>query len=79
MQNDNTQDKTNNTKSSDKNPLKINLAYLDSNNTTDRIFGMTAFMEKTITLHPMKSKYENAIHYKEVKHSTSDDSKQLKD
>ena len=74
--------KINSTKSSDKKSLKINLAYLESNNMTDDIFGITAFVE---TNHHIASDEVdrifdgNAIHCTEVKHSTSDDSEQIKE
>ena len=82
MQHDNPTDKTGNTKSSDKKSLKINLASLESDNTTDDIFGMNASMETNY--HIVSDEidiifYGNAIHCTEVKHSTSDDSEQIKE
>ena len=46
MQHDTPTNKTDSTKSSDKKILKINLVYLESDNMTDNIFGMTTSVEK---------------------------------
>ena len=45
MKHDTSKNKTDSTKSSDKKSLKINLTYLESDNMTDEIFGMTASVE----------------------------------
>ena len=45
MQNDTATNKTDNIKFSDKNSLKINMAYIKRNSMTDDIFGMTASVE----------------------------------
>ena len=62
--------------------LNINLAYLESNSMKNEIFGMTASAE--INYHIASNGIDrifdaNAIHFTEVKISTSDDSEQLKD
>ena len=60
---------------SDKNSLKINLAYPESDNITNGIFGMNASVGTNY--HVASDEIErifnaNAIHCKEVKHSTTD-------
>ena len=82
MQNYTATNKTKNTESSDKKSLKINLTSTKSDSVNDGIFGMTASVEKNY--HVESNEIEiifdaNMIHRKEVKHSTSDDSEQLKD
>ena len=81
MQHDTPKNKTNSTKSPDKKSLKINLASIESDNMTDDIFCMTASVETNyhIASDEIDRIYDvNAIHCTEVKHSTSDDSEQLK-
>ena len=58
------------------------MAYLESNSMTDDIFGMTAFVETNyhIASNEIDRTFDgNAIHYTKVKHSTPDDSEQLKE
>ena len=58
------------------------MEYLESNNMTDDIFGMTASVEKNyhISSDEIDRIFDgNVIHCTEVKNSTSDDSKQLRD
>ena len=81
MQHNTPTNKTDSTKSSDKKSLKINLASIESDNMTDDIFCMTASVETNyhIASDEIDRIYDvNAIHCTEVKHSTSDDSEQLK-
>ena len=71
MQNDTATDKTNNTKSSDKNSLDINMGSLESDNITNNIFGMISSAERN-NIHGASDEIErifnaNAIHCKEVK------------
>ena len=82
MKNDATTNKTDSTELSNKKSLTINLAYLKSDSITDDIFGMTVSAETNY--HVASDEIEiifdiNSNHCKEVKHSTSDDSEQLKD
>ena len=82
MEHDTPTNKIDSTKSSEKKTLKINLEYLDSNNMTDEIFGMTASVE--INYHIASDEIdrifdEKAIDCTEVKRSTSDDYEQLKE
>ena len=82
MQQNTPTNKTGSTKSSDKKSLNINLAYLESDNMTDDIFGMTASVETNyhIASDEIDRIFDgNAMHCTEAKHSTSDDSEQLKD
>ena len=82
MQKYTTTNKTGNTEFSDKKLLRINLASLDSESVTDEIFGMTTSVETNyhIASDEIDRIFDaNAIHCNEVKHSTSDDSEQLKD
>ena len=61
--------------------LKINLAYLENDNMTDDIFGMTVSVKKNYHISSDEIDRifdENAVHCTEVKHSTSDNSEQLK-
>ena len=73
--------KTNRTKLPNKKSLNINLAYLETDSMTDEIFGMNAYLETNyhIAFDEIDRVFGgNAIHCAEVKHSTSDDYKQLK-
>ena len=61
--------------------MKTNLASLGIDNITDEIFGMTAYVETNyhIASDEIDRIFDgNAIHCTEVKNSTPDDSKQLK-
>ena len=81
MQHDNAINNTGSTKSSDKKSLKINLASLESDSTTDEIFGMNSSMETNYHIASDETDRifdVNEIHCTEVKHYTSDDSEQLK-
>ena len=81
MQHDTPTDKTDSTKLSDTTLLNINLEYLENNNMTDYIFGMIASVEKNYHISSDEIDRifdENAVHCTEVKHSTSDNSEQLK-
>ena len=81
MQNYTATDKTNNIKFPDKKSLKFNMASLESDNMTDNIFGMITSMETNnhVAYDELEGIFDaNAIHCKEVKHSTSNDSKQSK-
>ena len=74
--------KTDITESPEKKSLKINLESIESDSTTDEIFGMTASVEKKyhIASKEVDRIFDcNAIHCTEVKNYTSDDSEQLKD
>ena len=82
MQHNNPTNNTDSTKSSDKKSLKINLAFLESDNMTDDIFCMTASVETNyhIASDEIDRIFDgNAIYCNENKHSTSDDSEQLKE
>ena len=82
MQHDTATNKTSSTELSDKKPLNINFPYLESDSMTGDIFGMTADMETNyhITSDEIDRIFdENAIHFTEVKHYTSDDYEQLKE
>ena len=82
MEHDTPTNKTNRTKFSDKKSLKINSAYLDIDNMTDRIFGITTSAKANycIASDEIDRIFDgNTIHCTEVKHSTSDDSEQIKD
>ena len=81
MQHDTPTNKTNITKSSDKKSLKINLVSLESDNMTGEILGITASVEKNyhIASDEIDRLFDgNVIHFNEIKHSTYDDSEQLK-
>ena len=81
MQHNNAKNKTNSTKSPDKKLLNINLAYLESDDMTDVIFGMTASVEKNyhIASDEIDRIFDgNIIHCTEVKQYTYDDSEHLK-
>ena len=54
MQNDTATNNIDNTEFSDKKSLKINLASLQSDSMTDKMFGMNASVEKIITSDLMK-------------------------
>ena len=82
IQHDTTTNKTISTKLSDKKSLKINLVSLHSDNMTNDIFVMNASVETNyhIAYGEIDRIFDgNAIHCTEVKHSTSDDSEQLKE
>ena len=71
MKNATATDKTNNTESSNKNSLDINMGSLESDNITNNIFGMISSAE-TNNNHGASDEIEgifnaNAIHCKEVK------------
>ena len=77
MQHDTPTKKTNSTKLSDKTLLKINFAYLESDNMNDDIFGMTASVETNyhIASDEIDRIFDgNKTYCSEVKNSTSDDS-----
>ena len=79
MQHNNATNKTNSTESFDKKLLKINLASLESDSTTNEMFVMTASVEKNyhIAFDEIDRIFDgNSIHCTEVKHSTSDDYEQ---
>ena len=62
--------------------MKINLAYIESDNMIDKCFGMTASAEKNyhIASDEIDRIFDgNAIHCTEVKTSKSDDSEQIKE
>ena len=76
-----TTNKTDSTKLPNKKSLKINLAYLKRDSMTDKCFGMTISVETNyhIKFDEFERIFdENKIHCNEVKHSTPDDSEQLK-
>ena len=77
MQHNTAANKNDTTKLSDKKSLKINLASLQSDKMTGDIFGMTASVEKNYYISTDEIDIlcdGNAIHWTEVKYSTSDDS-----
>ena len=81
MQHDILTNNTDSTKSSGKKSLEINLASLESDTMTDDIFDMTASGETNyhIASDEIDRIFDgNAIRFTEIKHSTSDDSEQLK-
>ena len=81
MNNDTATDKTNNTESSDKNSLDINVVYLERDNIIDNIFGMIASVEKNnhVSSDELEGIFNaNVIDFKEVKYSTSYDSEKSK-
>ena len=66
----------------DKKSLKINLKYIEFDNMTDEIFGMTAYEEKNY--HIASDEIDrvsdgNTIHCTEVKYSTPSDSEHIKE
>ena len=72
---------TDSSKSSNKKLLKTNVTSLECDNMTDYIFGLTASIEKNyhIEFDEIDIIFDgNSIHCTEVKHSTSDDSENLK-
>ena len=74
-------DNTNNTESSDKNSLDINVVYLERDNIIDNIFGMIASVEKNnhVSSDELEGIFNaNVIDFKEVKYSTSYDSEKSK-
>ena len=80
-QNDTAKDNTNNTESSDKNSLDINVVYLERDNIIDNIFGMIASVEKNnhVSSDELEGIFNaNVIDFKEVKYSTSYDSEKSK-
>ena len=73
--------KTDSSKSSNKKLLKTNVTSLECDNMTDYIFGLTASIEKNyhIEFDEIDIIFDgNSIYCTEVKHSTSDDSENLK-
>ena len=82
IQNDTKTDTIDNTASSDKNSLKINIPYLESNNITNNIFSMITSdkINNHIASDELREIFDaNLIHYKEARPFTSDDSDQSKD
>ena len=81
-QNDTATDKTDNTKYFDEKSFKINMESLESDNTTNKCFGMIESAEANnhVASDELEGIFDaNMIHCKEVKYSTSDDSEQSKD
>ena len=80
-QHDTVTNKNNSTESSDKKTLNINLESPESDSITDEFFSMTTSVETNyhIASDEIDRIFDgNAINCTEVKHSTSDDSEQLK-
>ena len=81
IQNGTATDKTDNTKLSDKKSLKFNKEYLESDNKTNFFFKLVVYVETNnhVAYDELERIFDtNAIHCKDVKHSTFDDSEQTK-